>query len=98
MILLILAMVILVILSVFINPVLLYWWAVIVSLFIINFILTIATQSRQKGMLQSLKHLPLLVLSQLKSLLKIKKAKQDFLKTEHKRIIYIDDLLKNEHP
>lgn len=98
MILLILAMVILVILSIFINPAVLYGWAVIVSLFVINFILTIATQSRQGGMLQSLKHIPLLVFSQLKSFLKIKKAKRDFLKTEHKRIIYIDDLLKNEHP
>jgi cellulose synthase/poly-beta-1,6-N-acetylglucosamine synthase-like glycosyltransferase len=98
MILLILAMVILVTLSVFINPALLYWWVAIVSLFVINFILTIATQSRQKGMLRSLKHLPLLLFSQLKSFLKIKKAKRDFLKTEHKRIIYIDDLLKNEHP
>jgi len=66
-------------------------------LFVLTFILTIATQSRQRGMLQSIKHLPLLVISQLKSLLKIKKARQNFLKTEHKRIIYIDDLLKNEH-
>jgi cellulose synthase/poly-beta-1,6-N-acetylglucosamine synthase-like glycosyltransferase len=98
MILLISAMLTLALLSIFIHPALLYWWAVIVSLFVINFILTIATQSRQKGMLQSLKHLPLLVLSQFKSLLKIKKAKQNFLKTEHRRIIYIDDLLKNEHP
>lgn len=98
MILLLSAMIFLVLLSLFINPILLYWWAVIMSLFVINFILTIATQSRQKGMLQSLKHLPLLVLSQFKSLLKIKKAKQNFLKTEHRRIIYIDDLLKNEHP
>jgi cellulose synthase/poly-beta-1,6-N-acetylglucosamine synthase-like glycosyltransferase len=97
MILLIFAMIILVFLSVFINPTLLYWWLVIVSLFVLNFILTIATQSRQKGMVQSLKYLPLLIFSQLKSLLKIKKARQDFLKTEHRRIIYIDELLKNEH-
>jgi cellulose synthase/poly-beta-1,6-N-acetylglucosamine synthase-like glycosyltransferase len=97
MILLILAMVTLAVLSIFIAPVLLYWWAAVVCLFVLTFILTIATQSRQKGMLQSIKHLPLLVISQLKSLLKIKKAKQNFLKTEHKRIVYIDDLLKNEH-
>ena len=98
MILLILTMVMLVVLSFFISPTLFYGWVVIVSLFVINFILTIATQSRQEGMLQSLRHLPLLVFSQFKSLLKIKKAKQNFLKTEHRRIIYIDDLLKNENP
>ncbi len=98
MILLLFAMVILVFLSFFVNLTLLYGWLIIVPLFVLNFILTIATQSRQKGILQSLKHLPLLVMSQLKSVLKIKKAKKHFLKTEHKRIIYIDDLLKNEHP
>jgi len=97
MILLILAMLTMVFLSIFIAPVLLYWWAGVIILFVLTFILTIATQSRQRGMLQSIKHLPLLVISQLKSLLKIKKARQNFLKTEHKRIIYIDDLLKNEH-
>lgn len=97
MILLILAMVTMAVLSIFIIPQLLYGWAAVIILFVLTFILTIATQSRQKGMLQSIKHLPLLVVSQLKSLLKIKKAKQNFLKTEHTRIIYIDDLLKNEH-
>jgi cellulose synthase/poly-beta-1,6-N-acetylglucosamine synthase-like glycosyltransferase len=98
MILLVLAMLLLAFLSFFINPALLYGWAVIVPLFGINFLLTILTQSRQKGMLQSVKSLPLMLYSQLRSLLKIKKAKQNFLKTEHGRIIYIDDLLKNEHP
>jgi hypothetical protein len=53
-------------------------------------------QSRQKGMLHSIKHLPLLIISQLKSPAQNKKAKQNFLKTEHKRIIFIDELLKNE--
>ncbi len=97
MLLLILSMMVLVFLSIFINPALLYWWAAIISSFVVIFILTIATQSRQKGMLQSLKHIPLLLFTQFKSLLKIRKAKHNFLKTEHKRIIYIDDLLKNEN-
>ena len=97
MILLILAMVMLVIVSYFANPALLYGWAAIVLLFVLNFILTIATQSRQKGMLGSLKHLPLLLLSQLRSFLRLKKAKREFLKTEHNRVIYIDDVLKNEN-
>jgi len=96
MILLIMAVFVLVLLSFFINPNLIYLWIIIISVFVFNFIITIATQSRQKGMMHSIKHLPLLIISQLKSLFKIKKAKQNFLKTEHKRIIFIDDLLKNE--
>ena len=98
MILLILAMAICISISMYINPILAYWLITIICLFVINFILTIATQSRQKGMLRALKHLPLLIYSQLKSLLKMKQARNNFLKTEHKRIIYIDDLLKNETP
>ena len=98
MILLLLAVMLLLTLSYFIQPILLLAWAIILTLFVFTFILTIATKSRQKGMLQAVKHLPLLLFSQLKSLLHIKKAKQNFLKTEHQRIIYIDDLLKNEHP
>jgi cellulose synthase/poly-beta-1,6-N-acetylglucosamine synthase-like glycosyltransferase len=97
MVILILSMLILASITAFVNPILLYGWALIIVLFILTFVLTIATQSRQKGMFQSLKHIPSLIFSQLKSLLQIKKAKQNFLKTEHRRIIYIDDILKNEH-
>jgi cellulose synthase/poly-beta-1,6-N-acetylglucosamine synthase-like glycosyltransferase len=96
MILLILCAFVLILIAVFVQPVMVIWWAVILFLFVTNFVLTIATQSRQKGMLQSIKHIPLLMFSQLKALLKMKKAKQDFLKTEHTKIIYIDELLKNE--
>jgi cellulose synthase/poly-beta-1,6-N-acetylglucosamine synthase-like glycosyltransferase len=96
MILLILCASVLILIAAFVKPVLVIWWAVILFLFVTNFVLTIATQSRQKGMLQSIKHIPLLMFSQLKALLKMKKAKQDFLKTEHKSVIYIDELLKNE--
>lgn len=96
MILLMLAMAVMIIISAFIKPVLLYGWAAIILIYVVNFILTIATQSKQKGMLKTIGKIPLLILSQLKALMKIKRAKNNFLKTEHKKIIYIDDLLKNE--
>lgn len=80
----------------FINPSLLFVWAGIIVLYVLIFILTVATQSYQKGMMQSLRFIPLLIVSQFKSLLKIKKAKNNFLKTEHKKVMYIDELLKNE--
>jgi cellulose synthase/poly-beta-1,6-N-acetylglucosamine synthase-like glycosyltransferase len=96
MVLQLLSLIFIVIITLIINPVLLYGWAILVFLFAMNFILTIATQSRQKGMLHSIKHIPLLIFSQLRALINIKSAKQSFLKTEHEKIIYIDELLKNE--
>jgi len=80
----------------FLKPALFFIWIALLLLYVINFILIIATQSYQKGMLNSLIFIPFLFLRQLKSLLKIKSAKTAFLKTEHQKIIYIDELLKNE--
>ncbi len=72
-------------------------WLIILLLFVLNFIFTIATQSKQQGMLGTIVHIPKLFLIQAKSLLKIKRAKKDFLKTQHQKIIYIDEVLSNEH-
>ena len=96
MVLLMLSMALIMFIWVFVNPLMLAWWFAIGLLFVINFILTIATQSRQKGIMQSLKHIPLVALVQVRSLMKIKKAQKNFLKTEHKKVIYIDEILNNE--
>jgi len=84
------------ILSSLINTALFYGWIILLIVYSLNFILIIASQSKQKGMLQSLIFIPLMITRQLKSLFKIKSAKSDFLKTEHQHIIYIEELLKNE--
>lgn len=96
MIILISLLILIIAISYFVKPILLLYWAVIIALFVLTFILTVITQSYQKGMAASLRFIPLLVISQFKSLLKIKKAKNNFLKTEHKKVMYIDELLKNE--
>ncbi len=36
------------------------------------------------------------MLRQISALLKIKRASKDFLKTDHSKVIYIEELLKNE--
>ncbi len=79
------------------QPIIGFAWIGLFLLFVLNFILIIATQSKQKGMLQAVVHIPKVVLRQIRSLLKIKSAQKSFLKTEHTNIIYIDDLLKNEY-
>jgi cellulose synthase/poly-beta-1,6-N-acetylglucosamine synthase-like glycosyltransferase len=80
----------------FIDPFLSLAWAALIFLFTITFILIVLTQSRQRGMYKAFLYLPVLVFRQLRALLKIKKAGKEFLKTEHVRIVYIEDLLKNE--
>ncbi len=84
------------IISFFVMPVVGFSWVIILFLFAINFVLIIITQSKQKGMVKALVHTPKMILRQCASLLKIKKANKNFLKTEHRKIIYIEDLLRNE--
>jgi hypothetical protein len=59
-------------------------------------VLIVLTQSRQKGMYKALLYIPVVVVRQFSALLKIKKASRDFLKTDHIKVIYIEELLKNE--
>ncbi len=80
----------------FVDPLLPAIWASILFLFVLSFVLIVLTQSSQKGMHKALIYIPVIVFRQISALLKIKKAKKDFLKTEHVKVIYIDDLLKNE--
>ncbi|MEO8109714.1 MAG: glycosyltransferase [Ginsengibacter sp.] len=83
--------------SFFVKPFIAIIWIIILVLFAINFVLIVITQSNQKGMAKALVHIPKMIYRQFASLLKISSAKKDFLKTEHRNIIYIEDLLKNEH-
>jgi cellulose synthase/poly-beta-1,6-N-acetylglucosamine synthase-like glycosyltransferase len=78
------------------KPLLGITWCILIFLFTINFILIIATQSRQKGMVQSLAYIPKIVIRQVKAVFKIKTANKNFLKTEHQKVIYIDELLSKE--
>jgi len=80
----------------FISPVLTLAWAGILLSFILSFVLIVLTQSRQKGMYKALLYIPVVVVRQFSALLKIKKASRDFLKTDHIKVIYIEELLKNE--
>lgn len=80
----------------FIHPVISVFWAAIILIFTASFISIILTQSTQRGMGQALLYIPAIVFRQMKAFLKLKQAGKDFLKTEHSKIIYIDDVLKHE--
>jgi hypothetical protein len=70
-------------------------WGGVIACFVLSFILIVLTQSRQKGMYKALFYIPVVVLRQISALLKIKRASRDFLKTDHVKVVYIEDLLKN---
>jgi cellulose synthase/poly-beta-1,6-N-acetylglucosamine synthase-like glycosyltransferase len=80
----------------FINPLFSIIWLLVVLQFAFSFILIIATQSKQKGMRSALLHVPLVLLRQSRAIFKMKKAASGFLKTEHSKIVYIEELLKDE--
>jgi cellulose synthase/poly-beta-1,6-N-acetylglucosamine synthase-like glycosyltransferase len=84
------------IINLFIDPFFSLVWVIILLLFMLNFIWVIATKSSQKGMGRALLHLPAFIFRQVRALLKIRSAGKSFLKTEHHKVIYIDDILKNE--
>jgi len=82
--------------NLFISPALALAWGAILLSFVLSFILIVLTQSRQEGMYKALLYIPVVVVRQISALLKIKKASKDFLKTDHVKVVYIEELLKNE--
>jgi cellulose synthase/poly-beta-1,6-N-acetylglucosamine synthase-like glycosyltransferase len=84
------------IVNLFLDPPMALAWTAVLCSYIASFILIVLTQSRQKGMYKALLYIPVVVVRQMRALLKIKKASKEFLKTEHVKVVYIEDLLKNE--
>jgi cellulose synthase/poly-beta-1,6-N-acetylglucosamine synthase-like glycosyltransferase len=78
----------------FINPVHFYAWLIILAAFFLSFITIVIIKGRDKRFLLTFLLLPLFAARQLLALLKLKKARKSFMKTEHSRLVYIDDLLK----
>ncbi len=81
------------IISFMVHSVLGWAWAILFILYSLNFILIVATQSQQKGIIQGLFLIPSMIFRQFRSLLRIGQAKKNFLKTEHQHVLYIQDVL-----
>lgn len=80
--------------NIFIDPVYSIAWALILFLYVLSFILIVITQSKQKGIAKALLFIPVFVLRQVRALLKIRQAGRSFLKTEHTKVLYIEDVIK----
>lgn len=74
----------------------LFIWLSILT-FALNILLTLYLDKAPKAIWQSLTQLPLFIFRQMKSLLQIKKAKSDFLTTQHNKMINIEDIQQLKH-
>ena len=81
----------------FIDTRLFLAWLFLLLAYGLSFFIIILVKSPDKRIVKSFFFLPLFALRQVVALLKIRKANKAFLKTEHTKIIYIDDLLRNGH-
>jgi hypothetical protein len=80
--------------NLFFAPVYSLIWILILFSYVVSFVLIVLTQSQQKGMGNALLFIPVFVFRQVKALFKIKQAGKSFLKTEHTKVLYIEDILK----
>jgi len=71
-------------------------WLLILASFLLSFVGIVAVKGKSPKYLQALFSMPFFVLRQVVALFQIKKAKGSFLKTEHTKVIFIDELLKSK--
>jgi cellulose synthase/poly-beta-1,6-N-acetylglucosamine synthase-like glycosyltransferase len=69
-------------------------WVLILGLFSLSFLLILTRENTPASVLRSLCYIPLIFYHQLRALFRIKSAKTSMLKTEHHRVIYIDEILE----
>ena len=70
-------------------------WMIVLLLFLVSFIAIVVISASGKAVARGIWYMPLLFFHQLRSLFKIRMGRHSFLKTEHSKILYIDDLLKH---
>jgi len=76
-----------------IYPMLTRAWLLILTLFFLSFVTIVATRAEGRSVAKALWYLPLLFYHQLRALFRIRIGKKTMLKTEHSKIIYIDEIL-----
>lgn len=77
-----------------INPIFSVIWISIILIFFISFFAIIFIYAEDHRITKSIFHIPKFVYRQVMALMKIRKANKSFLKTEHKQVLYIKDVLK----
>lgn len=81
-------------LNYFILPEYFVGWLLILLSFPLSFTIIVAIKGKDMRFIKTLFLLPLFAFRQVIALFKIKKARKSFLKTQHSRLVYIDDLIQ----
>ena len=78
----------------FIDPLYALIWPGVFFLFLVSFVGIVAMKGKSLRFLKPLVMLPFFVLRQVSALLKMNRAKKSFLKTQHSKVLFIDEVLK----
>jgi cellulose synthase/poly-beta-1,6-N-acetylglucosamine synthase-like glycosyltransferase len=78
-----------------IYPMLTHVWLLVLALFFVSFIAIIVLLAEGRSISKALLFIPLLFYHQLRALFRIRVSRRSLLKTEHSKILYIDDILRN---
>jgi cellulose synthase/poly-beta-1,6-N-acetylglucosamine synthase-like glycosyltransferase len=81
--------------SFFVDRTLFYVWLFGYSSFFFSFILIVLIKGKDINYLKTMLLLPLFFFRQVRALLQIRKARKSFLKTEHSKVIYIEEAMMN---
>jgi cellulose synthase/poly-beta-1,6-N-acetylglucosamine synthase-like glycosyltransferase len=76
-----------------IDPALTEAWALILSLFLLSFIVIVLINTAGRSIAKSIWYIPLVFYHQLRALFKLGIHKKSLLKTEHTKVLYIDEIL-----
>ena len=79
----------------FVNPFMFHYWLIALSAFFVGFFTIIFVRS-PRGISKGIFYMPLFFCHQVKALCKLKLNKTSILKTEHCKVVYIDDMLKTD--
>ncbi|MBX3241116.1 MAG: glycosyltransferase family 2 protein [Chitinophagaceae bacterium] len=82
------------IINYFTNQTFFYAWVLILLSFLVSFAIIVVLKGKDIRFLRTMFSLPLFVFRQTMAFLRIKKARKAFLKTRHTKIVFIDELLK----
>jgi uncharacterized membrane protein YoaK (UPF0700 family) len=72
------------------------YWLVVLIVFVFSFLAIVLIKSTNKKTIWSVFFMPLFILYQVAALFRIRRAGKRYLKTEHSKLVYIEDLLRNE--
>lgn len=79
--------------NLFVNPIMVVYWLLGLFSFIISFPLILKFNNASKPVMKAAYTLPVFMYWQIMALLKLSKAKKDFLKTEHHAVLSVEEVM-----